>query len=295
MADITPEDLSALDRPADAFFVALHGAFGEDGGLQSIMDERGLVYCGSDAEGCRRSIDKYLSKKIFEQDGLPTAPSALAEAAGDLAGLAARWTPPVVVKPVTEGSSIGLTIVRDAGELQSVLSETFARYGPVLIEKYLCGMELTVGLLGWEALPIIEIRTDRPFYDYFAKYESNETQYLFDIDIKKDLYVRIQEMSVRAARALGLRDFGRVDWRLDEAGRPFILEVNAIPGFTDHSLLPKAARQAGVPMPELCDRIVRMAMSRRASRPVGCVLGGSGATKGRACGKVLERKGVGGD
>jgi len=262
LADIRPDDLGALDTPADVFFPALHGKFGEDGQLQQIMDSRGLVYCGSGAQACRLSADKQISKKLFTENDLPTAAFDVAQRPEDIARATACWSMPVVVKPLDEGSSIGITIVERADQLAGTIQRTIEQFGPVMVEQYLSGKELTVGILADRALPIIQIKPDGPFYDYNAKYVSETTQYLFDIDIDHDLYERIQAMSVRAAQVLGMRDFCRVEWRLDARGEPYLLEINALPGFTEHSLLPKAAAKVGLPMPRLCDALVRLAMAR---------------------------------
>ncbi len=262
LADISSDNLVALENGSDVFFPALHGEFGEDGQLQQLMEDRGLVYCGTGSEACRVSSDKCASKKLFLENDLPTAAFDFAAHRDDVHRAGSCWSMPVVVKPVAEGSSIGITIVREADTLRDVVGKTLEEFGPVMVEQYLGGRELTVGILGGRALPVIEIRPDGEFYDYFAKYDSDATQYVFDIDIREDFYRSIQEQSVLAARVLGMRDFCRVDWVLDDADSPFLLEVNAIPGFTDHSLLPKAARHAGLDMPSLCGRIVEMTVAR---------------------------------
>jgi D-alanine-D-alanine ligase len=262
LADIGPDNLAALDIPADLIFPVLHGRFGEDGELQAILEERHLVYCGSGPEGCRVAMNKDLSKRRMVELGIPTPEYTVARSRNELAGARACWSLPVVVKPIDEGSSFGVTIVKDIRDLDRVLLETFDQFGPVMVEDFIDGRELTVGVLADKALPILEIRPKHAFYDYEAKYSDAGTEYTFIDDLPKNIYNDVQEMSVRAALGIGLRDFCRIDWRLDKRNRPFFLEANAIPGFTDHSLLPKAAQAAGYPMVDFCKLIVEMTLLR---------------------------------
>lgn len=263
--DISPSDLSALDKPADMVFIALHGAFGEDGQVQRILDQRGLPYCGSGPEASALAMNKVRTKGRCIEAGIPTPrfdvalPSRWRQAC-------TNWTPPMVIKPVAEGSSVDCAIIRDAVEFIPAVRNLVRKYGECLIEQYIKGVELTVGVLDDQPLPPIWIRTARGFYDYQAKYIDNDTEYLFEIPLAGPVLQRIQELSVRAFAAIGCRDFGRVDWIVDaESGEPYLLEINTIPGFTDHSLLPKAAAQAGVGFGELCQRLVMLAMKRTTS------------------------------
>jgi len=263
LEDINPENLGALARAVDCVFVALHGTFGEDGEVQRILDKRGLVYCGSGVAACELAMDKAVAKKRFIDAGLPTprfdvaTPETIREAM-------AAWTLPLVVKPVKEGSSLSCFIIREFTQFRPALDLVIEKYGEALIEEYIPGKEITVGILGDEALPPIEIRTRRDFYDYAAKYVDEDTEYLFDIDLPASLLMQIREMSLRAHRALGCRDFSRVDWRVNpEEQKALLLEINVIPGLTSHSLLPKAAAKVGHDMPALCRRIVEMALNRR--------------------------------
>lgn len=260
LCDIGPTDLSALDRPADFVFIALHGEFGEDGALQAELDTRGLRYSGSGATASRRAMDKVESKRCFERVGLPTPPYELVTHAG-IPGLATRINLPVVVKPVSSGSSVDTSIVRTSKALEDAASAVVAKYGMALVEEYISGPELTVGVLGDEALPVCEIRTEREFYDYQAKYVDDNTQYLFDLDLPSELLKWVQRFSLAAHRALGCRVFSRVDCMVDAASmKPYFLEVNTIPGFTGHSLLPKAAARIGLTFDSLCQRIVELSM-----------------------------------
>ncbi len=263
LADITPDNLSALDLPADVVFPVLHGVFGEDGQVQELLEQRGLTYCGSGPAACRLSMNKYDTKLKMLEAGIPTPAFDIARTVDDIPTARACWTLPVVVKPVEEGSSFGVTIVKEGADLGEVLKRTLQQFGPSLVEQFIDGRELTVGILAGKALPIIEICPTQPFYDYEAKYYANDTKYIFLKDLLEPVYRKIQDLSVLAAAELGLRDFCRVDWRLDRNQNPFLLEVNAIPGFTGHSLLPKAAAEAGLDMVKLCKTIVELALARK--------------------------------
>lgn len=264
--DVGPHNLSALDRAVDCVFIALHGRFGEDGQIQEILEKRGVRYCGSGPDSCALAMHKALAKQKFEFLGLPTprwdtaTPDTIAEAM-------ATWTLPVVVKPVKEGSSLACHIVREFAQFRPAMEDVVERYGECLVEEFVPGREITVGIVGDRALPPIEIRTRRDFYDYEAKYVDEGTEFVFDIDLPGDLLDRVVEMSLRAHEGLGARDFSRVDWRIDtDRMTPSLLEVNVIPGFTTHSLLPKAAAQAGLPMPMLCQFAVESALKRGGRR-----------------------------
>lgn len=262
LADIMPDSLGALDRPADLVFIALHGCFGEDGQIQRILDQRGIRYCGSGAASSALAMDKVATKCRFIETEVPT-PRFDVVFPQRLEQIVRTWAPPVVLKPVDEGSSLDCLLIREPGELAPKLKALLDRHGRCMIEAYIDGPELTVGILGDEALPPIEIRTRRAFYDYQAKYIDEDTEYLFDINLPAHLLDEIRLLSLKAHRALDCRDFSRVDWRVDaSSGRPYALEVNTIPGFTDHSLLPKAARRAGLSFPQLCQRIVDLACAR---------------------------------
>jgi len=258
--DIGPDNLSALDLPADFIFIALHGEFGEDGALQAELDTRAIAYAGSGAIASRVAMNKVESKRIFERGGIPT-PRYEVITAQSLANLSKRFPLPAVVKPVSCGSSVDTVIARTPQALQAETARLVELYGETLVERYVGGPELTVGILDDRALPVCEIRTKREFYDYQAKYVDDDTQYLFDIPLSPLLLESVQRMSLDAHRLLGCRVFSRVDWRVDEnCAEPFILEVNTIPGFTSHSLLPKAAAQAGIPFDQLCQTIVELSL-----------------------------------
>ncbi|MGQ9650693.1 MAG: D-alanine--D-alanine ligase [Phycisphaerae bacterium] len=262
LADISPDDLSALDRPMDMVFIALHGAFGEDGQLQKILDDRGIRYCGSGPQASAMAMNKALAKARFMEVGVPT-PLFEVVTSDNIDQVLVQWTPPVVVKPLCEGSSVDCVIVHEGQNLATPIRKEIEIYGQCMIERFVKGAELTVGVLGDEPLPPIQIRPKREFYNYEAKYLDNDTQYLFNIDLPATLLGEICDLSVRAHQSLGCRDFSRVDWIVEEStNRPFVLEVNTIPGFTDHSLLPKAAQQAGLGFAQLCQRIVELTYLR---------------------------------
>lgn len=265
LADIGPDDLSALDRPVDMVFIALHGAFGEDGVLQQILEDRGIRYCGSGPQASALAMDKAAAKARFLAAGVPT-PLFETVTRANVEEVLAQWAPPAVVKPLDQGSSVDCVIVHAGEDLAAPIRRELELYGRCLVERFVPGAELTVGVLGEETLPPIQIRPKREFYDYQAKYLDSDTEYLFNIDLPASVLSEVRELSLRAHQALGCRDFSRVDWIVEEStGRPFVLEVNTIPGFTDHSLLPKAARQAGMSFAELCQRIVELTCQRGAA------------------------------
>jgi len=249
-------------------FLALHGRYGEDGTVQETLERAGVAYTGSGPEASRAAMDKATSKRKFQAGGVNTPKYYVAkdnsaeEARIPLheAGLA----PPMVVKPVASGSSIGVTIVREEAELEAALEEA-RKYGDeVLVESLVEGREFTVGVLEEEALPVVELLPAGEFYDYSAKYEDAGTRYVCPAELGAAESDEVKEVGLAAFRALGARDFGRVDVMLTADGRPSVLEVNTIPGFTSHSLLPRAAAAAGATFGELVGRIARLAARRQA-------------------------------
>lgn len=256
--DIRPDDLSALDLPTDFVFIALHGEFGEDGELQLALQKRGLPYCGSGPLASRLAFNKVAAKQRFERAGIPTPAYHVFDIHAPVSMLD-HVSLPCVVKPVASGSSVHTSIARDVGSLRSAVAERIAVDGEVLVERYIRGPELTVGILGERPLPVCQIRTKREFYDYQAKYIDDDTEYLFDIDLPGELLARVQDLSLEAHRALECEVFSRVDWMIEaDSLQPFALEINTIPGFTSHSLLPKAAARIGVGFDELVSRIIQM-------------------------------------
>ncbi len=266
-SDIRPDDMQILDRKdIDVFFLALHGEFGEDGQLQRVFENRGLVYTGSGPEASRLAFDKVASKQLFVQAGVPVPADVEFGPGADPARLAEQLQARggrFVVKPIRQGSSVGVHIVEGHQEAVEVARRVHDEFGDCMIESFIRGRELTVGILGRQALPIIEIRSQTGFYDYQAKYVDNRTEYLFDTIADESTRVRVNQAALACFDALGCRDFARIDFILSDDGTPYALEANTIPGFTTHSLLPKAAGKIGLSMSELCVRIVRTACVRR--------------------------------
>lgn len=258
IADIRPDELSALARPCDVVFPALHGTFGEDGQVQRLMAERGLRFVGSDARASAIAMDKIAAKHIVAALGFDT-PEFEEVTEATLAHGRWRLAPPVVAKPVDQGSSVDTAVCRTSAEIAAALEKIVARHGRALLEEFITGPEMTVGVLAGEPLPPICIRPRTGFYDYHAKYQANDTEYVFDTGYDSLWVERLQNLSCRVFAAIGCRHMARIDWMVDDAGRPHFLEVNSLPGFTSHSLLPKAAARRGIDFDELCDRLVRLA------------------------------------
>lgn len=267
MSDITPDDTRILDdRTIDVFFLALHGQFGEDGGVQTILEQRNLVFTGSGAEVSRRAFDKIESKAAFAQVGA-MVPRQIIVGPNDtertLGQKLAAFSGRVVVKPVRQGSSVGVEIVDDLTSAAKKAVECFKTFGDCMIEEFIKGREITVGIINGAALPVIEIRSKSAFYDYNAKYIDDSTEYLFDTLTDAALIAGIQQTALDCFNALGCRHLSRVDFILTDNGVPCVLEINTLPGFTSHSLLPMAARKAGIPTPDLCRRIIEAAWNDR--------------------------------
>ena len=266
LADVRPDELGILnDAGIDVFFVAMHGRFGEDGQLQDIMEEKGLIYTGSGPEACRVAFDKMLSKRAFEKAGVKTPPSIeykegidSGEFEKQLEGLANKF----VVKPFRQGSSVGVSIVDNIKEAIVVASKTARLFGDCFIEKYIPGRELTAGIVCGQVLPIIEIRPKETFYNFQAKYVDEKTQFLFDTINDKAIEEKIKSAAVKCFKAAGARDIGRVDFILGKDGELYALEINAIPGLTNHSLVPMAAAKAELSMSQLCLNIIDAASKR---------------------------------
>jgi D-alanine-D-alanine ligase len=238
-----------LPANTDVAFLALHGTFGEDGTVQRILEDRGVVYTGSDPDASALAFDKVAAKAAFAEAGIPTPPETR--------------TPPLVVKPARQGSSVGVTIVRDESELAAAFAAARRYDESVITEQFISGREFTVGVLNGHELPVIEIRTKRGFFDYKAKYTPGEADEVVPRDLDPNTVARMQHLARGAHDCLRCRDFSRVDLMMDSRRDLFVLEVNTLPGLTENSLLPKAAAAAGLSMTDLCMRMVDMALARR--------------------------------
>lgn len=248
---------------AEIAFIALHGRGGEDGTIQGLLQSMGIPFTGSGVLSSALAMDKKHTKWVFRAHRLPTAPFLILRE-----GIPScqRWPfprlrPPVVVKPTCEGSTIGVHLVRRVRELAPALKSAF-RYGSeVMLERYVPGRELTVGVLGGKALPVVEILAPGGFYDYRAKYRRSSTRYLVPAPLDRRTSRRLQKLAVSAHEALECSGATRVDFRLSREGRPYLLEVNTIPGMTATSLLPKAAAEAGMSFEELVEWILLDALA----------------------------------
>jgi D-alanine-D-alanine ligase len=255
--DPKERDVSALVKERfERTFIALHGRFGEDGTVQGVLEWLGIPYTGSGVLASALAMDKLRTKRIWQAEGLPTAPYAVLTGESDFKAVARRLGTPLFVKPASEGSSVGMTKVKRAADLEEALALA-VNYDPVVIaEKFVDGAELTVGILAEQALPIIRIQTPREFYDYEAKYIADDTRYLIPCGLPKAKQTQLQALCLKAFQALGCTGWGRVDLMLNRQGRPYLLEVNTSPGMTDHSLVPMAARAIGLSYEELCIKVL---------------------------------------
>jgi len=248
-----------MDERYDRVFIALHGRFGEDGTLQGVLEWLGIPYTGSGVLASALAMDKPRAKLLWQASGLPTPPYEILPAAADLGAVAQRLGLPLMVKPVCEGSSLGMSKVREAGALEEAYALAVNYDRVVMAEQFIEGPELTVGILGDAALPIIKLETPRDFYDYEAKYLADDTRYILPCGLPPARERELQALSREAFSVLGCRGWGRVDLMLDAAGAPYLLEVNTAPGMTDHSLVPMAARAVGLSYEDLCLRILEAA------------------------------------
>jgi D-alanine-D-alanine ligase len=255
------------DKPLEALhgegfkrvFIALHGRGGEDGTLQGALELLDIPYTGSGVLASALAMDKWRSKLVWQAAGLPVPDYVVLDAASDFAGAEARLGLPLFVKPANEGSSIGITKVKQAGGLRAAY-ELAVRYDScVIAEQFLGGGEYTVGILAGQALPVIRIVPATEFYDYEAKYLRDDTEYRIPSGLGDERECEMRDLALRAFAVLGGRGWGRMDLMLDAAGRTFCLEANTSPGMTDHSLVPMAAKSAGIPFPQLVIKLLEEA------------------------------------
>ncbi|MBL7197728.1 MAG: D-alanine--D-alanine ligase [Candidatus Omnitrophica bacterium] len=255
-----PEEVEQIIRDAavDVVFIAMHGRFGEDGKLQAILENMHIDYVGSDSLASALAMNKIAARKVFEENNIPVPIYTVLNRHYDFKKEDLSF--PLVVKPQSQGSSLGITFVKSADEIDQALKLAF-RYGDnIIIEEYIEGKELTVGILGNRALEPIEILPKNQFFDFQAKYNKGLTEYILPASIDADLRSKIQYISLKAHRALGCRHFSRVDLLLDQDNNPFILELNTIPGFMSTSLLPKAALYEGITFSQLCIKLLTLAV-----------------------------------
>lgn len=264
--DVTREIARDLRRHRiAAAFVALHGRGGEDGAMQGLLESMAIPYTGSGVLASALAMDKKHSKWVFTRNRLPHAPFAVftRDVLSRKDWPCGSLAPPLVVKPTCEGSTIGISVVRKKGDLKKALKGAFRHGDEVLVEEYIAGRELTVGVLGDRPLPIVEIVAAGGFYDYRAKYRSGTTKYLVPAKLERPMIRRLQRIALAANEALGCRGASRVDFRLRRDGRPYLLEVNTIPGMTETSLLPKAAAADGLSFGELVEWILLDGLNAR--------------------------------
>lgn len=263
--DPRPGRLS-LPPDTDVAFLALHGTYGEDGSVQAELEALGVPYTGSGVEASRLAFDKARTKDRCRAAGVPTARSVLIDSA--TAPWPEGWEPPLVLKPVRQGSSVGLQFVERREDWPRRLAEALNYDAEVLVEEKIAGREVTVGVLEDKALPLVEVRPKAGTYDYRHKYTPGATDYLCPAPFDGATTQRLQAAGLAAFRAVGARDFGRVDVMVRPNGEPVVLEVNTLPGLTETSLLPKAAAAAGLSYAALCQRMVELACRRRGTRLV---------------------------
>jgi D-alanine-D-alanine ligase len=240
----------------DVAFLALHGRYGEDGCIQAACELARLPYTGSGVAASAVAMSKFLGKRIAASEEVPCAPDAVYEGPALSGGKPPAFGFPLVVKPDREGSTVGITIVREASQWEPALAEAARHDTRVLAEGYVPGREITVGIVNGRVLPAIEIVPRSGFYDYHSKYTAGQTEYVIPVPMDRDVLLRAAEYTRRVARAMGLRGAARLDYRVDPAGNAFFLEANTIPGMTETSLLPKAAKFDGMSFDELVEEIL---------------------------------------
>ena len=263
-------DKLVADKP-DVVYIALHGRGGEDGTMQGLLEILGIPYVGSGVLASSLAVDKVMSKRFYEQAGLPTAPYLVARQSPDFDQSAfieqtvELLGEHVVIKPATEGSSIGMSIITSKDELAGALELAFSCDKNVLVEKYIAGDELTVAIIGNDQLvplPPIEITAEGAFYDYESKYQAGQSHHFIPARLGEEINLKCQDLGIFAHQVLGCRGISRTDFIIDASGSPWILETNTLPGMTEVSLVPDAARAAGYTFPQLCMKLVNLALEK---------------------------------
>jgi len=247
-----------LPKETDVVFLALHGTYGEDGTVQAHLETLGIPYTGCGPEASRTAFDKVRTKECCAKAGLHTPRYTVLEA--PTPSLPEGWSPPVVLKPVSEGSSVGLRFIHNAETWGEAFADVAQHGGKVLMEELIQGRELTVGILAGNTLPIVEIKPKSGAYDYHNKYTPGATEYLIPAPLSPNVTEAVRTAAMQAFLAIAGRDYGRIDILLDGEDTPMVLEVNTLPGMTETSLLPKAAEAAGYNYPALCQSMIDLAL-----------------------------------
>jgi D-alanine-D-alanine ligase len=249
-----------LPSKTQVVFLALHGTYGEDGAVQTRLEELGVPYTGCGPEASRIAFDKVLTKQRCLEAGVPTARFTVIDSTS--ASWPMGWQPPVVVKPVRQGSSVGVQFVERVADWSRCLTESMRYDERALVEEKIIGRETTVGILDGQPLPVVEVRPKQGVYDYLTKYTPGASEYFCPAPFDSEMTGQIQSAALNAFRAIGGRDYARVDVMVRADGAPFVLEINTLPGMTETSLLPKAAAAAGISYGELCQRMIDLALKR---------------------------------
>lgn len=250
----------SLPQNTDVVFLALHGSYGEDGTIQEELERLGVPYTGCDPQASRICFDKIATKEICVKNGIPTARFLVVSTVVER--LPDGWKPPLVIKPARQGSSVGLRIVNNESELKDALQYSLGFDNELIVEELIAGREVTVGILDGRALPVVEVRPKSGVYDYKNKYTPGATEYYCPADFDAVTTARIQKTALEIFKAVGARDYARVDIIVRDNGEPVVLEVNTLPGMTETSLLPKAAAADGISYAELCSKMVELALKR---------------------------------
>ena len=254
------DDSWSLLPGTEVVFLALHGAYGEDGRVQKRLEELGVPYTGCGVEASRLAFDKVLSKKRFLEAGVPTARYLVFDSPAAL--WPSGWRAPLVIKPVRQGSSVGLQFVLAESEWSEALRESLRYDTEVVVEEKIEGREITASILADQPLPVVEIRTKQGLYDYHNKYTMGASEYIVPAPFEGSVTARIQAVGMAAYRAIGGRDYARVDMIVRAGGEPVVLEVNTLPGMTETSLFPKAAAAVGIDYAQLCQKMIDLALLR---------------------------------
>ena len=237
---------------SDITFIALHGRFGEDGKIQKILEDNNIIFTGSSSSSCRLSFDKFISRELLIKNNIKV-PQGEKIKKGNFPSI----DYPLIIKPPSEGSSVGCHLVKNENEFLKKIKDSLLYSSEILVEEYIPGREITAGIISGKPLPLVEIIPNHDWYDYNAKYKSNDTKYIVPAEVDKCIYSKIQKIGIDTFNVFNSSGFGRVDFRLSPINEVFVLELNSIPGFTKDSLLPKAAAADGINFTNLCDKLIK--------------------------------------